>query len=392
MARPASIRRGALILCLLAAVVLTPVLASAKERAVRPMPIGIFDDAQILFGNPDLVFPTLAQMNTRLIRVHLWWGTANGVARSRPSDASDPGDPAYTWAAYDRAALFARRFKIDVMFSILATPNWANGGKGWNVAPTDPDDLRAFARAAARRYNGSFRLPDGTRLPKVRLWTIWNEPNNPVFLRPQWERVGGVWQIRSARDYAEMCNAAVAGLRSGSGGVKIACGVTSPRGNNNPNSARPSVSPLPFLVAMRAAGARGFDAIAHHPYYGKKGEAPDTVPPPGPRGQPPTAVTLGNFGSLVRTVDRLWGTRMRIWITEYGYQTDPPDRQFGVSWDTQAAYLRQAVGIARKNPRVDYFIWFLLRDETRLDGWQSGLYAVGGKRKPAREIFEGFGR
>jgi hypothetical protein len=30
---------------------------------------------------------------------------------------------------------------------------------------------------------------------------------------------------------------------------------------------------------------------------------------------------------------------------------------------------------------------FLLRDEDRLDGWQSGLLSVNGKRKPAFEAF-----
>ena len=31
--------------------------------------------------------------------------------------------------------------------------------------------------------------------------------------------------------------------------------------------------------------------------------------------------------------------------------------------------------------------WFLLRDETRISGWQSGLITAGGKRKPAFNAF-----
>ena len=34
---------------------------------------------------------------------------------------------------------------------------------------------------------------------------------------------------------------------------------------------------------------------------------------------------------------------MRLWITEYGYQTNPPDTLFGVTPAEQAKYLRQAV-------------------------------------------------
>jgi hypothetical protein len=168
---------------------------------------------------------------------------------------------------------------------------------------------------------------------------------------------------------------------------KVACGATAPRGNNNPNSSRPSVSPLPFLRAMKAGGAKGFDAYAHHPYNGSAAETPLTPPPLGARGQPSTAVTLGNIDTLVAELDRLYGKRMRLWITEYGYQTNPPDRTVGVTWSKQALYLTQATTYARKHPRIDIFLWFLLRDEARLGGWQSGLTTVTGQRKPSFNAF-----
>ena len=59
---------------------------------------------------------------------------------------------------------------------------------------------------------------------------------------------------------------------------------------------------------------------------------------------------------------QLYGNK-RIWITEYGYQTNPPDTIFGVSWAKQALYLKQAFAIARANPRIDMMLWFLLQDE-----------------------------
>ena len=141
---------------------------------------------------------------------------------------------------------------------------------------------------------------------------------------------------------------------------------------------------------MRAAGARGFDAYAHHPYYGFRGETPTTPPAGGPAGGPPTAVAMGNLGVLIREVTRLYGP-LRIWITEYGYQTNPPDRTFGVSWAKQALYLRQAWQLAHANPRIDVFLWFLLQDEAPLGRWQSGLLTVTGNRKPAFAVFAGLG-
>jgi hypothetical protein len=32
-------------------------------------------------------------------------------------------------------------------------------------------------------------------------------------------------------------------------------------------------------------------------------------------------------------------------------------------------------------------LWFLLKDEQRLGGWQSGFFTVAGKRKPAYDAF-----
>jgi hypothetical protein len=87
-------------------------------------------------------------------------------------------------------------------------------------------------------------------------------------------------------------------------------------------------------------------------------------------------------------VTRLYGNK-RMWITEYGYQTNPPDRIFGVSFVKQAKYMNEAYGIAKRNPRVDMFLWFLLRDERRgAEGWQSGLLTASGAKKPAFAAFQ----
>ena len=102
---------------------------------------------------------------------------------------------------------------------------------------------------------------------------------------------------------------------------------------------------------------------------------------------PATAVTLGNIGDLIKVVTQLYGNK-RIWITEYGYQTNPPDKLVGVSWAKQAAYLSEAFAIARRNPRVDMMLWFLLKDDPNLGGWQSGLMTIAGKKKPSFAAFE----
>jgi len=49
--------------------------------------------------------------------------------------------------------------------------------------------------------------------------------------------------------------------------------------------------------------------------------------------------------------------------------------------------MKQAFALARKNPRIDMTLWFLLRDEPSMGGWQSGLETVTGKKKPAWNAF-----
>jgi hypothetical protein len=146
------------------------------------------------------------------------------------------------------------------------------------------------------------------------------------------------------------------------------------------------VSPLAFLRAVKTAGLKTFDAWAHHPYYSGPNDTPVTKPV-STNGAPVTAVTMGNLSTLIKLVTQLYGNK-RIWITEYGYQTNPPDTLVGVSWAKQAKYLTQAFGIARANPRIDLMLWFLLKDDPDLGGWQSGLITITGRHKPSFAAFE----
>jgi Glycosyl hydrolase catalytic core len=359
--------------------------ATAKPEpaaAARGMLVGIYDPNQPL-DSPDKAFPTLKNLRAQVIRIDLSWGAR--VAKKRPVHPTDPADPAYNWDIYDQLVLNAKKNKIQVLFTIYGTPRWASGKiKRLNRAPRQMLFLKQFAFAAAKRYSGTFKTADGTVLPAVRKWLAWNEPNNPVFLQPQWGRINKRHFIPlAARNYAKMCAAVSAGVHSTHlNGETVACGATDPRGNNAPLSRRPSTSPLAFLAGLKKYGLRAsnFDVYAHHPYYSYPGESPSTKP------KDKGIVTLGNIGDLTKLLARLYGNK-KLWITEYGYQTRPPDRIFGVSWAKQARYLTQAFAIARKNPRITMMLWFLLRDEGRLSGWQSGLFTAKGQKKPAYYAF-----
>jgi hypothetical protein len=360
-------------------------LAAAASLTTQPPPadasrsllVGIYDEPSTI-GRPDWAFPRYKALRIKVLRVNLYWGDILGVARRRrPAQPTNPADPAYDWSVYDHTARRAQQNGIRMVFSILFTPRWA--GPRRNAAPRRMSDLRNFAIAAARRYTGRYVAVEGERpLPAVRYWLAWNEPNNPVFLQPQFRRVGRRYVVWSPRIYSQMCNAIYSAVKAVSRANKVGCGVTAPRGNNAARSSRPSISPIYFAQGMNRWRAR-YDAYAHHPYYGKRFEHPTFRP--SQRGS--TAVLLGNINDLARIIGR-----RRIWITEYGYQTKP-DRIFAVSFAQQARYVSQSFAIARRHPRIDMMLWFLLRDDPRIGrGWQSGFFRYNNSRKPSYRAFQ----
>jgi Glycosyl hydrolase catalytic core len=381
--------------------------ATAKHATVKTshLVVGINDEAYTLYGNPAAAFETLRSLRVQVLRVNLYWGgTKWAVANSKPADPTNPGDPAYKWALYDRIARYAHDSGIQLMFTILFTPSWANGGAARTRPPTSFTELRDFAYAAGVRYSGYYTPPaaqqdptlGGGPLPAVTMWTAWNEPNNPIWLTPQYVRVGKSWRIQSAYNYAQICNAVYSGIHSvlispERGAVpdeQVACGVTGPKGNDAPRTSRPSVDPLSFLTAAHKFGMKTFDVYAHHPYAAAGNEPPAYVP----RGTDNRRIQLGNINVLINAVSRLYGPK-NLWITEYGYETNPPDRTtVATSWQKQAQYMRQAYAIARANPHIAMMLWFLIHDQPQLSGWQSGLATANGAQKPAWNVFKNLPR
>jgi hypothetical protein len=360
--------------------------------------VGINDEAFTLYGDPTTAFATLKALKAQVIRVNLYWGGNKwAVAKSRPSDPTDPGDPAYDWTIYDRLVRYAVQYNVKVVFSILFTPSWANGGKARTVPPTNYNDLVNFSYAAAERYSGLWTAPQWQQdpsnpttklpLPKVNMWTAWNEPNNPAFLTPQYKRVGRTWRVESGYNYAKICNAVMAGVHSPYLGPlpdeHVACGVTDPKGNDAPATTRASVDPLTFLSAAHKYGMKAPDVYAHNPYPDiGAAESPSYVP----TGKTRRRVQIGNINNLLKLISQYYGPK-HLWITEFAYQTNPPNKHFGVSYAKQAQYLTQSYAIARANPRIDMMLWFLVRDDPTKNGWKSGLATPTGKKKPAWAAF-----
>jgi len=373
------------------------------------------DDPLLLFRPPAEVDRTMARLQALgvdWVRLNAGWSliAPNAGSPRRPRfDARDPhAYPPQAWAPLDTAVRAARRHGLAAAIDIAFwAPRWAVSRPARPVERQrfgiDPDEYAQFAEAVARRYSGDFE-----DLPDAAAFTIWNEPNYAVFWTPQWSRAGRRFSVASAHDYRALVYAAHPAIERAAPQSRVLIGATSPSGSARPRSVADSVPPLRFLREMacvnddlepiRTGSCARFrplpgDGWAHHPY------SPRT--PPGRRDPDPDDVPIGELRRMSAALERLH-TKGRteeslgLWITEYGYETNPPDPVQPVSLYQQARWLGEAERLAAADPRVRSFAQFLLRDISPRPGvrgperwgdYQSGLLLPDGTPKPALHAF-----
>jgi hypothetical protein len=297
-------------------------LASAPPAVASPgIRFGIQDDAWLAHGPGTLEdrLDELERLGVDLVRYNLRWDVVE-VDRGSPS-----------WDEADALLEGLRARGIAAVVAIVGTPSWANGGRPGYYVPRRAADFAAFAREAATRYRW------------IRDWLIWNEPNQVRWLRPTTPTVY----------VTRLLNPAYAAIHAVNPGARVAGGVTAPRAN------RGGVSPVDWIRGMRAARAR-LDVYAHHPYPARPSDSPFAG---GCARADCETISMARLERLLQEVARAWGKGKRIWLTEYGYQTNPPDRIAGVSETRHAQLLGEAALRAHKAPRVDMLVHYLVRDE-----------------------------
>jgi Cellulase (glycosyl hydrolase family 5) len=357
-----------------------PAHASPGQIMSFEAPEELFDDAQ-----RDATLDEIRAFGVTQIRQLVYWQAfaPNPDRRTKPRfDASNPDAyPAGTWTRLDNVVAQAAARGIDVMLTPTGpVPKWATGGKKDNVTRPSAKEFGRFVTALARRYGA-----------QVTTWSIWNEPNQPQFLLPQYRK----GKPYSPLHYRGLYRAAYSAIRSVEANRrdKILIAETSPRGNEN------IVHPLRFLRGMACLDGRykktrkcsrlPADGYAHHAYTTRIG----------PRFEPdsPDDVTIGVIDRLVDALDRAGRAGglprgLRIYLTEFGIQSEP-DRISGVSLERQPAYYAIAEHMAYVNPRVALFSQYLMRDDKpreegyRFRGFESGLRRSNGARKPAYRAF-----
>ena len=325
---------------------------ASSARASSGVRYGIQDDAWLEFGpgSLDQRLATFKRLGVPLVRFTLHW---NEIARRRPKKPASPRDRAYDWRRTDRVLHGLRRHGLTPVLTLVGTPGWANGRRGPMYAPPRERDFRNFAIAAARRY------------PWVRYWLIWNEPNKRLWLRPTKPKI-----------YVKhLLNPGYEAIHAVLPHAKVGGGVTGPRGGLG------GVAPTAWIKGMKAAHAK-LDAYAHHPYPSSPSETPSSG---GCRSCP--SITMATIRKLLVLVKRDFGSKP-IWLTEYGYQSKPPDALLGVPLKRQANMVSLAAMRAWRLPRVTMLFQYLYRDERQLSRFQTGLVFANNRAKPSLQGFK----
>ena len=235
------------------------------------------------------------------------------------------------------------------------------------------------------------RPSDRTSATKVDTWSIWNEPNQPQFLLPQYS---AHHTPLSPGIYRKLFLAALRGLRRRRPRRRRACcmGETSPRGTGK------VVAPLTFL-----RGVLCLDSKYHKTQHElREAAAPPATPiTPTRRGQGPffkPAAAQRRDDRRALAADHARSTAPRrparsrshlpIYLTEFGIQSTP-DPVLGVSLQRQAEYRAISERIAYDNPRVVAFSQYLLRDDLPKAGVPAARSATAASspacaRRPAR--------
>jgi hypothetical protein len=340
---------------------MAPALAGATGR----LDTGIQDPLDPNFGetDPGSVFGVVRSQGARVVRVPVSWAS---LASERPAVASDPEDPAYDWGWLDKRVAAIGEAGLKPLLVLYNPPVWAREvDNGKRVLAPVPADFAAFATAAARRYDGTVPL-----LPRVRYWQLINEPNH----RSYFVLASGAQRYRAA------VNAAYDALHAVAADSIVVAGGLSPFGN------RDTIPPMRFMRGMLCMSfaadpqptceqRSSFDVWAIHPY---------TSGGPRHRAASFDDVSLGDLPKVrtfVRAAQRAGHIhsrgRVRFWVTEFGWDTNPPD-PFAVRVRLHARWVAEALFRMWRND-VTLAVWFQLRDiESGRTDWgnlgQAGLF------------------
>ena len=371
---------------------LLPVLAAASLTLLVPAPAhaalyGVEANNDLANSNRTLAqrtqtFDRMKTQGVGIVRVNMGWNEiAARCAGVSASALANHEHACYSWGVFDDVVRLANERGIVVLASISRAPSWLHATTNASYVGTTSAQwsktvvhFEAVMQAAAVRYRG------GSPLGSVQRWTVWNEPNSPTYFAPQHT---ATLKRAMPRRYAQMVARAAVAIKKGNPRAQVAAGPTGPTGGSA------GIRPITFIAQVQAAlpvflpGSGTFErrwiqGWAHNPYPGV-----NVAPSRGTIDAPSVGMT--NIRDLFVQLDRHSVTRgLPVWATEFGYQTNPPDRLVGINVMLQGRFMAESYDWLESTRRVPILIWYGFRDPDQPSDWQSGTWYANGRAKVSR--------
>jgi len=149
----------------------------------------------------------------------------------------------YSWSSLDEVADACKGKGVAVLFSVVAAPGWARGGKPGIGPPDNYQDFNDFMGAMAAHFRG-----------RVQAYEIWNEQN----LKREWEGTP-----LSGADYVRLLKGAYQAIKAADPNAIVVSGGPTPTGINDGVWA---IDDRAYLQQMYNAGLKYYsDVIGAHP-------------------------------------------------------------------------------------------------------------------------------
>ncbi|HYI23511.1 MAG TPA: hypothetical protein VEX62_12860, partial [Candidatus Limnocylindrales bacterium] len=416
------------------ALVLGALLAPAAQANQNQMSI-MMDDDLLVYRNDSTAARALTQMKSMgvdTVRVTVLWETVaefskftkadlaklRGEKNTRAREAArrqnkrfkavNPATyPIRNWDRYDNLVKKAGEVGIRVYFNVTGPgPRWAHAKRpkgSTAIAKTfkpKSREFKLFVTAVGRRFDGTYKDENGSRsvLPRVSMWSLWNEPNQGGWLSPQWENGRPASPALFRKLYQQGYAGLVATGHRADNDI-ILLGETAPLGTDAKTGKSP-MRPKQFIRELFAGDVGGglpATGYAHHPYT--KNISPLQ------RDAHPDSLTMANISELGELLDQMAvstgkvAPNLPLFMTEYGFETNPPDPFSGVPLEVQAKFNTLGEYLAYLNPRIASQAQFLLLDVPPVRSkprssksywftYQSGLYDQRGVPKPAAYAYQ----
>lgn len=357
------IRRAVLLAAVLTLAAPAAALANRGQASV------LQDDAQLL--NPSTQTRALDQakaLGVNYIRTMVIWRDAS-YAKG-----------AYDFSKWDSLVNGARARGMKVLMTLTApAPGYATANHRAGVYKPSTSLYGAFVKAAGQHFGS-----------RIGTWSIMNEPNLNGWLAPQ-----GAY---AAVKYRSLYRAGVAGLKAaGQGRDRILMGELAP------TKTKRTTAPVTFYRDVFCLSSRGHrltgkaarklscgkrfsklsaSGVAHHPYTNAAACTPRC------KGGP-TDITIASLSRLSTVLDQAAragrlskGARTNIWLTEFGFQSNPPNTGGPISLKKQAAYINWGEWKGFTSGRIRSYAQYELVDPGAAT-FNTGLFLQSLKAKPS---------